>query len=108
MGVGVGRELVAVAAGAPTPGNNEDEKPQAVDIETGKAGDAETLSQAHSSPTLQRSDTRESFNQQIGVTKIETLYMVFGRGWKLVLLWASIALIAYVWSLAAITTSICE
>ncbi|KAL1408575.1 hypothetical protein Q8F55_005388 [Vanrija albida] len=100
MAHGVGREVVGVAAGVPdTPPT-----PETDNIET--KNDVETLSQAQSAPTLERTASRESYNQQIGVTKIETLYVVFGRGWKLVLLWASIALIAYVWSLAAITTSI--
>lgn len=37
--------------------------------------------------------------QSIGVTKIEALYIVFGKGWKLVGLWLSILLIYYVFSL---------
>ncbi|TYJ52549.1 hypothetical protein B9479_006838 [Cryptococcus floricola] len=42
--------------------------------------------------------------QSIGVTKIEALYLVFGKGWKLWLLWGSIALIANVYSLSSMTT----
>jgi hypothetical protein len=34
-------------------------------------------------------DTRSiEVEQSIGVTKIEALYIVFGKGWKLVALWA--------------------
>ncbi|BEI81736.1 hypothetical protein CcaverHIS002_0208960 [Cutaneotrichosporon cavernicola] len=64
------------------------------------------LSQGTVSDGLSRTDTRVSFEQPIGVTKIESLYMVFGKGWKLFFLWLSIALVAYVWSLAVITTAI--
>jgi hypothetical protein len=34
--------------------------------------------------------------------------LVFGRGWKLVLLWASIGLIAYVYALSQSTTYVCK
>ncbi|WVQ77958.1 hypothetical protein IAT38_000038 [Cryptococcus sp. DSM 104549] len=39
-----------------------------------------------------------------GVAKIEALYMVFGRGWKLWTLWGSIALISCAYSLSQMTT----
>ncbi|WOO76463.1 Siderophore iron transporter 3 [Vanrija pseudolonga] len=52
----------------------------------------------------------EEYEQGMGVTKIEALLLtppdyVFGRGWKLVLLWFSIGLIAYVYALSQSTTS---
>ncbi|KAF8914570.1 major facilitator superfamily domain-containing protein [Mucidula mucida] len=42
--------------------------------------------------------------QDDGVTKIEALYFVFGRGWKLWALWGSIALLNYVYTLSSGTT----
>lgn len=65
---------------------------------------------------------KEEYEQGMGVTKIEALCepspppiplscsltlpdYVFGRGWKLVLLWFSIGLIAYVYALSQSTTS---
>ncbi|WVQ71398.1 hypothetical protein IAR50_000932 [Cryptococcus sp. DSM 104548] len=42
--------------------------------------------------------------QGMGVTKIESLYLVFGRGWKLWALWGSIAMIANVYSMSEMTT----
>ncbi|KAF9055230.1 MFS general substrate transporter [Hymenopellis radicata] len=42
--------------------------------------------------------------QDDGVTKIEALYIVFGRGWKLWALWGSIALLNYVYTLSSGTT----
>lgn len=51
-----------------------------------------------SSSTLQEEAADE------GVTRIEALYLVFGKGWKLWMLWGSIALISYVFSLSNATT----
>ncbi|KAL7420081.1 hypothetical protein Q5752_005046 [Cryptotrichosporon argae] len=42
--------------------------------------------------------------RNLGVLKIEALYLVFGNGWKLWLLWGSIMLISIVYSLSAMTT----
>ncbi|KAL1405311.1 hypothetical protein Q8F55_008938 [Vanrija albida] len=42
--------------------------------------------------------------QGLGVTKIEALYLVFGKGWKLLLLWFSVGLIAFAYSLSQSTT----
>ncbi|OCF37481.1 siderophore-iron transporter Str1 [Kwoniella heveanensis BCC8398] len=42
--------------------------------------------------------------QSDGVTKIEALYLVFGKGWKLYTLWLSIALICIAYSLSQMTT----
>ncbi|TXT04868.1 hypothetical protein VHUM_03951 [Vanrija humicola] len=42
--------------------------------------------------------------QGLGVTKIEALYLVFGKGWKLFLLWFSVGLIAFAYSLSQSTT----
>ncbi|WWD08232.1 hypothetical protein V865_006343 [Kwoniella europaea PYCC6329] len=47
----------------------------------------------------------DSTKQDAGVTRIEGLYLVFGRGWGLYSLWASIGLIAYVYSLSRLTTA---
>ncbi|GMK54164.1 hypothetical protein CspeluHIS016_0107500 [Cutaneotrichosporon spelunceum] len=79
------------------------------DVETPSESPTETaaeLPQDNTSKGLSRTDSHVSFEQPIGVTKIESLYMVFGKGWKLVLLWLCIVLVAYVWSLAVITTQI--
>ncbi|KAH9932758.1 uncharacterized protein BXZ73DRAFT_46749 [Epithele typhae] len=48
--------------------------------------------------------TRAQVEQDEGVTKAEALLLVFGKGWKLWLLWASILLMEYVYSLANGTT----
>ncbi|KIY70184.1 hypothetical protein CYLTODRAFT_442186 [Cylindrobasidium torrendii FP15055 ss-10] len=42
--------------------------------------------------------------QDEGVTKIEALYLVFGKGWKLWMLWISMGLINYVYTLSSGTT----
>ncbi|KAK8849795.1 hypothetical protein IAR55_005131 [Kwoniella newhampshirensis] len=42
--------------------------------------------------------------QDLGVTKIEALYLVFGNGWKLWALWGSVALIACAYALSQNTT----
>ncbi|TXT07886.1 uncharacterized protein COLE_04810 [Cutaneotrichosporon oleaginosum] len=49
-------------------------------------------------------DNASSIEQGAGVTKIESLYLVFGKGWKLWLLWGSIALVCYVYTLSNSTT----
>ncbi|WRT67511.1 uncharacterized protein IL334_004483 [Kwoniella shivajii] len=46
----------------------------------------------------------QPIEQEEGVTRIEALYLVFGKGWGLYALWGSIALIAYVYSLSRSTT----
>ncbi|OCF35087.1 siderophore-iron transporter Str3 [Kwoniella heveanensis BCC8398] len=43
--------------------------------------------------------------QDAGVTRIEALYLVFGKGWGIYAFWASIGLIAYVYSLSRSTTA---
>jgi hypothetical protein len=57
---------------SPTPHSldNESEKPRMTE------GGSET-----------DSDSYHEVERNIGVTKIEALYIVFGKGWKLVLLW---------------------
>lgn len=41
--------------------------------------------------------------QNDGVTRIEALYIVFGKGWKLVTLWTAIGLISFVFSMSSNT-----
>ncbi|KAL7419034.1 hypothetical protein Q5752_005870 [Cryptotrichosporon argae] len=50
-------------------------------------------------------DASVAIEQDAGVDRIEALYLVFGRGWGLYLLWVSIGLIAYVYSLSRSTTA---
>ncbi|WVQ79992.1 hypothetical protein IAT38_002093 [Cryptococcus sp. DSM 104549] len=45
-----------------------------------------------------------TIEQSKGVTKIEALYLVFGNGWKLWMLWGSIACICCAYSLSQMTT----
>ncbi|KAI5476529.1 hypothetical protein MNV49_007539 [Pseudohyphozyma bogoriensis] len=40
-----------------------------------------------------------------GVSRIDALYLVFGKGWGIYSLWISIGLIAYVYSLSRLTTA---
>lgn len=102
------------------------------DIETPPES-PELMGTAVGSDGLSRTDTRVSFDQPIGVTKIESLCTLRGptlcsadsrhgiwQGMEAVLslgvslyAWvfpdaSSIGLVAYVWSLAVITTAICE
>jgi hypothetical protein len=46
--------------------------------------------------------------QDDGVTKIESLYLVFGKGWGLFALWFSIGMISYAYALSQSTTWHCE
>ena len=46
--------------------------------------------------------------QDDGVTRVEALYVVFGKGWGLYSLWISIGLIAYVYALSRSTTFACR
>ncbi|GFZ47371.1 hypothetical protein JCM24511_05114 [Saitozyma sp. JCM 24511] len=55
-------------------------------------------------PNLPKNDDPASPEQDRGVTRIEALYLVFGKGWKIYFLWGSIGLIAFVYSLASMTT----
>jgi len=50
-------------------------------------------------------EVEENVRQDDGVTRIEALYVVFGKGWGLYTLWISIGLIAYVYSLSRSTTA---
>nr|BAK05769.1 predicted protein [Hordeum vulgare subsp. vulgare] len=50
------------------------------------------------------SESTVDVEQDDGVTKIEALYLVFGNGWKLWLLWGSIALVAIGYCLSSMTT----
>ena len=50
----------------------------------------------------------EGVKQDDGVTRIEALYIVFGKGVGLYALWFSIGLIAYVYALSQSTTYYCE
>ncbi|WWC91110.1 uncharacterized protein L201_006051 [Kwoniella dendrophila CBS 6074] len=64
----------------------------------------------HHVPTLSKDEQdslHESIEQDVGVTKIEALYLVFS-GWKIWILWGSIALIANVYALQGSTTSTCQ
>ncbi|WVQ72881.1 hypothetical protein IAR50_002442 [Cryptococcus sp. DSM 104548] len=47
---------------------------------------------------------KEVVEQEGGVARIEALYLVFGKGWGIYSLWASIGLIAYVYALSRSTT----
>ncbi|WVQ89262.1 hypothetical protein IAS59_003015 [Cryptococcus gattii] len=55
---------------------------------------------------LHQDDDKSSIEieQTAGVTKIEALYLVFGNGWKLWILWGSIALISITYCLSQMTT----
>ncbi|WWC59437.1 uncharacterized protein I303_101993 [Kwoniella dejecticola CBS 10117] len=56
-------------------------------------------------PHLPQDDTSSiDIEQSQGVTKIEALYLVFGNGWKLWVLWGSIALICIAYALSQMTT----
>ncbi|KAL1742280.1 hypothetical protein HDZ31DRAFT_75610 [Schizophyllum fasciatum] len=56
-------------------------------------------------PTVQKDDgDRSLLEQDEGVTRIEALYLVFGKGWALWGLWLSIGLIFYVYTLSSGTT----
>ncbi|TYJ57394.1 hypothetical protein B9479_001934 [Cryptococcus floricola] len=48
---------------------------------------------------------RVAVEQERGVTRIEALYLVFGKGWGIYSLWASIGRIAYVYALSRSTTA---
>ncbi|KAG5641857.1 hypothetical protein DXG03_004097 [Asterophora parasitica] len=60
--------------------------------------------EAHDEKAERSITPTSSIEQDIGVTKIEALYLVFGKGWKLWLLWLSIGIIAYVYALSQNTT----
>ncbi|KAJ9126987.1 hypothetical protein QFC24_001218 [Naganishia onofrii] len=51
-------------------------------------------------------DDALSFEQQQGVTRIEALYHVFGKGWKYWGLWVAIMLVFYAYSLSSNTSYI--
>ncbi|KAH9926641.1 uncharacterized protein BXZ73DRAFT_102896 [Epithele typhae] len=57
------------------------------------------------SPTSHTRKDSVGVEQDQGVTKVEATILVFGRGWKFRLLWASLCLMRYVYSLANGTTS---
>ena len=50
----------------------------------------------------------EGVVQDDGVTRIEALYLVYGKGWGLIALWTSIGLISYAYALSQSTTYVCE
>jgi len=53
------------------------------DIPSSPSGDNDEKS----SPSETDSGSYHEVERNIGVTKIEALYIVFGKGWKLVMLW---------------------
>ncbi|WRT69177.1 uncharacterized protein IL334_006161 [Kwoniella shivajii] len=72
-----------------------------------KKHDPEQTGEGLHAPELLRDEETHNkllVEQDVGVTKIEALYVVF-TGWKIWLLWGSIALIANVYALQGSTTS---
>ncbi|OCF31471.1 siderophore-iron transporter Str1 [Kwoniella heveanensis BCC8398] len=54
--------------------------------------------------TLHEKDKAEEIEKARGVAKIEALYLVFGKGLKLWILWGAIALVAFTYGLSQMTT----
>ncbi|OXG87858.1 siderophore-iron transporter Str3 [Cryptococcus neoformans Gb118] len=75
---------------------------QSEESEEQEKNDVESLSKEAAAQAQAEAVTVE---QDKGVTRIEALYIVFGKGWGLYSLWASIGLIAYVYSLSRSTTA---
>lgn len=75
---------------------------QSEESEEQEKNDVESLSKEAAAQAQAETVTVE---QDKGVTRIEALYIVFGKGWGLYSLWASIGLIAYVYSLSRSTTA---
>ncbi|GHJ87473.1 hypothetical protein NliqN6_3875 [Naganishia liquefaciens] len=59
----------------------------------------------NASPAESTNDT-PSFEQQQGVTRIEALYRVFGKGWKYWALWIAIMIVFYAYTLSSSTSYI--
>ncbi|WVQ81108.1 hypothetical protein IAT38_003230 [Cryptococcus sp. DSM 104549] len=82
-------------------------------LQTSKEGKALEEGSSHQIPSLAKngegSDSTslhsEVSQQAPGVTAIEALYVVFGKGYKIWLLWGSLALCSFVFALQGSTTS---
>ncbi|KAJ7178614.1 hypothetical protein C8R43DRAFT_467113 [Mycena crocata] len=63
----------------------------------------------HKIATLSKdSENGPEIDQDDGVTSIEALYLVFGKGWQLWMLYGSLAIISFVYALSSTTTYIYE